>query len=237
MPRRLRHTLQGAAFHVMNRAVRRTVLFKTKADYRAFVAVTCESLARFRIRVIAYCVMPNHWHFVVICDRIEDLSRWMHWLCGTHANRWNGAHGARGRGAVYQGRFKAVPVQKNSSLIRVCRYVERNALRKGLVSEAQRWSWSSLAAECKNCDRIPVESRPIPRPTNWIEFVNNPETESEVTAMRQALLRNQPIGDRAWSEAVAPFVGLSLRARGYQGKREIVPTPSPSRRRDNSGGR
>src|SRR4029453_15027537 len=104
MPRRLRRTLQGAVFHVMNRAVRGTVLFRTKADYRAFVAATCESLSRFRIRVIAYCVMPNHWHFVVICDRIEDLSRWMHWLCCTHANRWNGAHATRGRGAVYQAR-------------------------------------------------------------------------------------------------------------------------------------
>jgi putative transposase len=225
MPRRLRRTLQGAVFHVMNRAVRRTVLFRTKADYRAFAAVTCESLSRFRIRVIAYCVMPNHWHFVVICDRIEDLSRWMHWLCCTHANRWNGAHATRGRGAVYQGRFRAVPVQKNRSLIRVCRYVERNALRKGLVASAERWTWSSLAVECKNCDRIPVEAWPIPKPANWLEIVNNPETESELAAMRTALMRNQPIGDREWREAVAPFAGLSLRDRGRPARKINGPDP------------
>ena len=219
MPRRLRRSLQGAAFHVMNRAVRRTVLFRTKADYRAFIAVTCESLARFNITIIAYCVMPNHWHFVVICDRIEDLSRWMHWLCCTHANRWNGAHGTRGRGAVYQGRFKAVPVQKNASLIRVCRYVERNALRKGLVNAAEQWAWSSLSAECKNCDRIPVGAWPILRPTNWLEIVNMPDTESELVAMRNAVERNQPIGNQEWCEAVAPFVGLTLRDRGAQAKK------------------
>ena len=225
MPRRLRRTLQGAVFHVMNRAVRRTVLFRTKADYRAFAAVACESLSRFRIRIIAYCVMPNHWHFVVICDRIEDLSRWMHWLCCTHANRWNGAHGTRGRGAVYQGRFRAVPVQKNRSLIRVCRYVERNALRKGLVTRAERWTWSSLAVVCKKCDRIPVEAWPIPKPANWIEIVNNPETESELAAMRTALMRNQPIGDREWREAVAPFAGLSLRDRGRPVRKTNGPDP------------
>jgi putative transposase len=227
MPRRLRRTLPGAVFHVMNRAVRRTVLFRTKADYRAFAAVTCESLARFKISVIAYCVMPNHWHFVVVCQRIEDLSRWMHWLCCTHANRWNGAHGTRGRGAVYQGRFRAVPVQKDRSLIRVCRYVERNALRKGLVATAERWTWSSVAVECKKCDRIPVEEWPIPKPANWLEIVNNPETESELSAMRTALRRNHPIGDRDWREAVAPFAGLSLRARGRPARKINGPDPVP----------
>ena len=175
MPRRLRRSLQGAVFHVMNRAVRDTVLFKTRSDYRAFIATTRESLARSRIKVIAYNVMPNHWHFVAICDRIEEVSRWMHWLSCTHANRWNGAHGTRGRGAVYQGRFKAVPVQKNLSLARVCRYVERNALRASMVTAAQNWAWSSLALDRNDCDRIPVHAWPIPKPLDWCEIVNRPE--------------------------------------------------------------
>ena len=218
MPRRLRRSLQGAIFHVMNRAVRDTVLFKTLADYRAFIAVTCESLARSRIRVIAYCVMPNHWHFVVICNRIEDVSRWMHWLACTHANRWNGAHGTRGRGAVYQGRFKAVPVQKNRSLARVCRYVERNPLRAGLVRAAENWIWSSLVADGKDCDRMPLDQWPFPKPSNWRELVNTPEKAEELSATRRAIRHNQPIGSRRWSEAVAPFVGLTLRARGRPSK-------------------
>ena len=218
MPRRLRRSLQGAVFHVMNRAVRDTVLFKKLADYRAFIAVTCESLARSRIRVIAYCVMPNHWHFVVICNRIEDVSRWMHWLACTHANRWNGAHGTRGRGAVYQGRFKAVPVQKNRSLVRVCRYVERNPLRAGLVRAAENWIWSSLVADGRDCDRMPIHQWPFPKPSNWRELVNTPEKAEELSATRRAIRHNQPIGSRRWCEAVAPFVGLTLRGRGRPSK-------------------
>jgi putative transposase len=87
MPRRLRHSLQGTAFHVMNRAVRRTLLCVSAADYNAFLKVAREGLVRYRVRVVAYCVMPNHWHFIVLCDRIEDISNWLHWVTGTHAIR------------------------------------------------------------------------------------------------------------------------------------------------------
>jgi putative transposase len=138
MPRRPRHKLTGVAFHVMNRAVRGIRLFRTNRDFQAFAVIVSEGLKRSgsRVRVIAFQVLDNHWHFVIICDRIADLSTFMHWIQGKHANKWAGAHKARGRGYVYQGRFKAVPVQTSTSLIRVCRYVERNALRKNLVAAA-----------------------------------------------------------------------------------------------------
>ena len=214
MPRRLRHSLRGTVFHVMNRAVKRTVLFETPPDYEAFLAVITEGLQRFKIKVVAYCVMPNHWHFVVICDRIEELSKWMHWVAGTHGIRWNAARGCRGTGSVYQGRFTAVPVETQTSLMRVCRYVERNALRKGIVASAEDWRWCSLHATCKNCHPIPLEPWPILRPDNWVEIVNTPETEAELKDLRTCIQRNQPIGVRSWQEAVAPFIGQSMRPQG-----------------------
>ena len=214
MPRRLRHGLQGTAFHVMNRAVRRTVLFESVQDYEAFLAVVRETLAIFKIKVIAWEVMPNHWHFVVTCDRIEEVSNWLHRMTGTHAIRWNLAHGTRGTGAVYQSRFTAVPIERETSLIRVCRYVERNALRKGLVKAAEEWQWGSLYAVCKNCHPIPLQRWPIPRPVNWIEIVNSPENQAELDALRTLLRRNQPIGNPNWQRAVAPFIGLSMKPVG-----------------------
>jgi putative transposase len=214
MPRRCRGTLPGIVFHVMNRAVRRTVLFENDNDYQAFVALICESLTKSKVKIISYLVMPNHWHFVVICARVVEMSEWAHWFEGTHANRWNGAHGTRGSGAVYQGRFKAVPVQTNESVIRVCRYVERNALRAGLVDVAEAWPWSSLFVHCNNCDGIPLERWPIPRPENWVEIVNRPQNEAELEDLRRLLRKNLPIGDDEWRAAVAPFVGVSLRKPG-----------------------
>lgn len=219
MPRRRRGSLQGAVFHVMNRAVRGTVLFRTDADYRAFLDLVRQAIDEFKVRLIAFCVMPNHWHFVVICDRIEELSRCMHWMESTHANRWNGAHGCRGSGAVYQDRFKAIPVQKNDSVRRVCRYVERNALRKGLVHRAELWEWSSLFAVCQNCHVVPLEKWPILQPDNWVEIVNTPETEAELADLQRMVRCNQPIGDPEWQKAVAPFAGLTMRKRGRPKKK------------------
>lgn len=223
MPRRLRRGLQGAAFHVMNRSVRKTILFEKDGDFEAFIAVVLESLTKSRVEIISFQLMPNHWHFVVTCDRIEEISKWMHWVAGTHANRWNGAHGCRGSGAVYQGRFKAVPIQTGISLIRVCRYVERNALRKGLVSAAENWDWSSLYSARNNCDLIPLAAWPILKPPNWLEIVNSDETPEEFDDLRLCIRRNQPIGEPEWQQAVAPFVGQTMRRRGRIKK--MVPTP------------
>jgi len=218
MPRRLRHTLQGTVFHVINRAAARAQLFDSPKDYSAFLRVVREGLSSSQVQVIAYCVMPNHWHFVVICDRIADLSNLMHWITGTHAQRWHSAHGTRGTGPLYQGRFKAIPVQTETYLHRVCRYVERNPVRAQLVDRAETWPWSSLSGPGKNRELISLAGWPILRPVNWIEIVNRPETDAELAAIRAMIRRDHPIGDREWQQAVAPFCGLSLRAVGRPAK-------------------
>ena len=223
MPRRNRHTLSGVAFHVMNRAVRGTILFRTNSDFDAFAAILREALKRTPVDIVSYQVMENHWHFVMICERIADLSKLMHWFEGKHANKWAGAHHARGRGYVYQGRFKAVPVQTNHSLVRVCRYVERNAMRKNLVSAAEDWTWGSLYARCNSCYPIPLCEWPIPQPSNWIELVNTPQSEKELAALRRHIRRDQPIGSRAWQAAVAPFVGMTMAPIGRPRKK--IPGP------------
>ena len=229
MPKRLRHSLQGTAFHVMNRAVRRTLLFRTAADYAAFYKLIGQGLAKFRIRVVAYQLMPNHWHFVVLCDRIQDISRWLHWVTGTHAIRWNIAHNSRGRGAVYQSRFKAVPIQATTSFYRACRYVERNALRAGLVDKAEAWEFGSLYASCNSCYPIPIATWPILRPENWVGFVNEEESPSDLEWLRRTIARNQPIGEPDWQKAVAPFAGLTMRSIGR-------PKKSPDPFSQNEGG-
>lgn len=214
MPRRPRYALTGVVFHVMNRAVRGTTLFETNRDFEAFAKIVREGLSESPVRVISYEVMLNHWHFILSCNRVTDLSDLMHWVEGTHANNWAGAHRARGRGYVYQGRFKAIPVQTSHSFLRVCRYVERNALRKNLVAAAEHWAWGSLHARCNDYYPIPLEKWPIALPSNWVELVNEPQTEKELAELRTCINRNRPIGDPDWVKAVAPFMGLTLRDRG-----------------------
>jgi len=198
----------------MNRAVRGTTLIENDRDFEALARILREALYQSRVEIVSYQVMRTHWHFVMICQRIADLSILMHRFEGRHANNWAGAHRSRGRGYVYQGRFKSVPVQTSHSLFRVCRYVERNALRQNLVARAEDWEWGSLHARCNDYYPIPLAEWPIPPPENWIELVNTPQSEAELADLRKCLHRDQPIGDADWVKAVAPFVGMTLRPVG-----------------------
>src|SRR5687768_3602053 len=144
VPRRTRRAASGLVFHVLNRGSRKGLLFESDADYRAFERLLVTALGRFPVSLFAYCLMPNHWHFVITAPNDRELSRFMHWLTGTHARRWHVHRGTNGQGAVYQGRYKAIPIKADGHLLWVCRYVERNACRAGIVDRAERWPWCSL---------------------------------------------------------------------------------------------
>ena len=239
MPRRLLRGTAGLVFHVMNRSANRLTLFSTAADYESFLRVTIEAVARVPIRLLAYCVMPNHWHLVVWSSADGDISRWLQWLTMTHAQRWRVAHESVGRGAVYQGRFRWVPVQSDGHLLRACRYVERNPVRAALVARAEYWRWSSLherthVGDCKNCARPELSEWPIPRPHSWVDFVNEGEAPTELSIVRRCVARGVPYGSSTWQESTARAIGIPLSGRGRPKKgredfhsQEILPTLFP----------
>ena len=103
-----------------------------------------EAKKRLPMRVLAWCVMSNHWHLVLWPRGDGDLSEFMRWLTVTHTQRWHAAHHTSGTGPLYQGRFKSFPIQEDDHLLTVLRYVERNPLRANLVKRADEWRWSSL---------------------------------------------------------------------------------------------
>ena len=103
-----------------------------------------EAHDRFPMRILSWCVMPTHWHFVLWPRRDGELSAFMGWLSLTHAQRWKTAHDAVGRGHVYQGRFKNFVIERDEHLLAVLRYVEQNPLRANLVKRAEAWQWGSL---------------------------------------------------------------------------------------------
>ena len=180
MPRRPRVLIPGIAYHVLNRAVRRSALFETSADYHAFENVMWQALQRVPTRLLAYCVMPNHWHLIVWPDHDRELSRFMHWLTMTHAQRWHAFHQTVGTGPVYQGRFKSIPIESDAHLLTACRYVERNPLRGGLVDRAEGWRWSSVWRRCNNCHHGLLHTWPVPIPAGWLDHLNQPSPASEL---------------------------------------------------------
>ncbi len=105
-------------YHVLNRAVARLPLFQKADDYEAFERVLSETQERFPTRILAYCVMPNHWHFVVWPRKDGELTDFFCWLAHTHTMRWHAHYNTSGTGHVYQGRFKAFPVETDDFLLR-----------------------------------------------------------------------------------------------------------------------
>jgi len=119
-------------------------IFGKQRDFEAFEEVIAQAKQRLPMRVLAWCVMNNHWHFALWPRGDGDLSEFMRWLTVTHTQRWHAAHRTSGTGPLYQGRFKSFPVQEDDHLWTVLRYVERNPLRANLVERADAWRWSSL---------------------------------------------------------------------------------------------
>src|SRR5881398_558378 len=139
MPRRLRCHTAGYAYHVLNRAVGRATLFHKDADYAAFEKVLRQAKGWQPIRLLAFCLMPNHWHLVLWPEHDGELTAFLRWLTHTHSMRWHAHYHTGGTGHVYQGRFKSFPVETDEHLYTVLRYVERNALRANLVARAEDW--------------------------------------------------------------------------------------------------
>ncbi len=222
MPRRLRVSTAGLCFHVVNRAAKRSTLFESAADYRAFERVLGSAIARSDVSLFAYCIMPNHWH-LLLSPRVDGaLSRFMHWLTTTHARRWQTARELDGQGAVYQGRFKAIPICADGHFLWVCRYIERNPLRAGLVQRAEDWRWSSLARRHEGREISLLSEWPLDAPVDWIAYVNQPQTQSEEDAVRKSMMRGEPLGNDAWCQTIKERLGMrSCRPRG----RQMTPDP------------
>jgi putative transposase len=216
MPRTARASEAGYCYHVLNRGNARSEVFHKPEDYEAFLRAVGEASVRLPMRLLAYCLMPNHFHLVVRPHAAGDLSRWMQWLMTTHVRRYLRHYHHSGH--VWQGRFKAFPVQDDDHLITVVRYVERNPLRAGLVERSEDWPWSSLGTGAARATTLKIEAEELLRRGDWSAFVNAPQTEAEAAAIQLSIRRNRPYGSDYWTLATAARLGLesSLRSRGAQ---------------------
>jgi putative transposase len=210
----------GLVYHVLNRAAGRGQLFDQEPDYAAFERVLAEAVKRTPTRVICYCLMPSHWHMVLWPRADDELSEFMRWLTVTHTQRWHAHRRTAGTGPVYQGRFKSFPIQQDHHFLRVCRYVERNALRAALVRRAEEWRWCSLWRRRNEADGesflLPAAAWPVDPPRDWTAVVNRPEDGEELQALRRCAQRGAPFGEAGWQKRMAARLGLesSLRPRG-----------------------
>jgi putative transposase len=214
MPRTARASAGNVCYHVLNRGNGRARVFHDDRDFAAFTDLLVEAKRRLPMRILGYVLIPNHFHLVLWPHADGDLSRWMQWLLTAHVRRHHRRH--RGSGHVWQGRFKAFPIEQDEHFLTVIRYVERNALRANQVRRAEEWLWSSLAWRGRSSRPAFLSDWPVPCPRDWLAIVNRPQSEAELAALRQSVIRGSPYGGPHWQERTAKRLGLeaSLRPRG-----------------------
>ena len=181
MPRPKRADEAGCIYHALNRRSARAKIFPKDEDYEAFERILAEGRERYAVELLAYCLLPNHWHLVLRPQKNGEMSQFLRWVTATHTMRYHADYHTSGEGHVYQGRFKSFPVQDDGHFFVVCCYVERNALWAGSVVRAEDWRWGSLFRWVQKKELEPqlLSAWPIPSLPRWVDRVNKPLTESE----------------------------------------------------------
>ena len=150
MTRPLRLELAGGLYHVTSRGDRREDIYLSDEDRLMWLDTLAEVCARFRWKCYAYCQMSNHYHLLIETPE-ANLSKGMRQLNGVYTQRFNRRH--QHVGHVFQGRFKAILVEKDSYLLELARYVVLNPLRAKMVKRLEKWPWSSYLATCGEAAR------------------------------------------------------------------------------------
>jgi putative transposase len=195
-------------YHGWNRAHFRSRLFKTEAHYQDFLTLVEESLNFVPMRILAYCLMPNHWHLVLYPRADGDLAKFMQRITLTHTQRYHAQTRTVGYGHVYQGRYKSLPVELGSHFLTLVRYVERNAKRAALVAKAEDWPWSSAHARLYGSEKQKqiLSPWPVAAPGPYLRWLNQSQGNEEIENIRYALKRSKPYGSEKWvAQAVAQF--------------------------------
>jgi len=141
--RPLRIEYPGAVYHITSRGNARQEIFLDEEDREDFLLILRSVVRRFHWLCHAYCLMHNHYHLLIETPE-GNLSQGMRQLNGIYTQAFNRRHGRMGH--LFQGRFRALLVEKESYLLELCRYVVLNPVRAQLVSRPEQWPWSSYCA-------------------------------------------------------------------------------------------
>ncbi|NOZ25656.1 MAG: transposase [Nitrospirae bacterium] len=214
MPRIRRGLVDGFVYHVLNRGNGRQRVFHRSRDYRTFVELMMDAKARYSVKVFAFCLMPDHFHMILMPTKAEDLSKWMQWLMTSHVRRYHRDNGTSGH--VWQGRYKSFVVQSGEHLLTGLKYVEANPVRAGLVKSAKEWLWSSHRSVIGDGMRMLLDRAPVALPPDWDRYVDEPLTEDVLERIRMSVRRQSPYGDARWQMEIVRKLGLesTLRPRG-----------------------
>jgi putative transposase len=200
MARQARVAVGEVPYHVINRSNGRVQIFSTPQEYAHFESLLLEGVELIGMRILAYIIMPNHWHLVLFPQKDRDMSEFMRWITTTHVRQRRTKTKTVGSGHLYQGAYKSFPIEEDKHLIDVIRYVEQNPVRANLVPRAQDWRWSSLFRRQRGSgeDRKFLAPLPTELPANYLESVNMILQENSLKDIRHSISKGAPLGSDEW---------------------------------------
>lgn len=212
MGRAPRVDVGNGMYHIINRANARLQLFFKEKDYKLLESIIKDGAEKFDTRVIAYCIMPNHFHLVVWTREDGELQKYMQWVTLTHTQRWHVQNKTTGHGHLYQGRYKSFIIEDDKHLFTVMRYVERNPLRAKLVKNLSNWKYSSFVN--REDKKTFVTKPPISLPGHYNTLVHTPLTANEIDSVRYSVNKGKPFGTEAWTDGIIDKYKLHTTVRG-----------------------
>ena len=214
MPRQARAVFPGIAHHVTQRGNHRHDVFYERGDSLAYLRLLRECASQHAIQVIAYCLMPNHVHLVVVPSTMDGLHRALKIVHGRYAQRVNRMRKLTGH--FWQNRYFSAPLDA-THLLNAVRYVELNPVRAGLAERAEDYEWSSAAAHCAlHADPLVApfpELRSFEGIGHWSRWLSDGLPGAAVDALRRHTARNLPCGSQEFIESLEAIAGRPLRFR------------------------
>lgn len=226
MPRIARLVCPGLPHHVTQRGNRRGPVFFTDEDRRLYLGLLGEYAHRYEVDLLAYCLMTNHVHLVVVPKTGAALHRALRPLHMRYAQHVNRARGWTGH--LWQGRYFSSALDE-SYLQAAIRYVERNPVRARMVQKAEDYPWSSACARCRGKADLVVDAsapvmRGLPAAADWSAWLAGDDDAAHLEQLRRNADKGLPCGSPAFLESVQRTTGRALgngrRGRPATGPRE-----------------
>ncbi len=227
MGRSARLVLPGCAHHVTQRGNHQQDVFLCDADRSLYLSLLRDSSEKAGFRILAFCLMTNHVHLVVVPERTDSLAKGLGRVHNDYA-RWLQIRQRR-RGHLWQNRFFSCPLS-DGHLVETLRYVEVNPVRAKLVSDPCDWAWSSARARITGTDRAGLIAHPDLGPSigsDWQRVLDQGWKAATFDArLRESTRVGRPFGDESFLQDAEQQVGRSLRPkqRGRKAKPSLTVT-------------
>ena len=218
MPRNGRCVVTGIPYHITQRGTNRQTIFRSAADRRTYLGLIRENLEEAGVRALAYCLMNNHVHWVVIPEREDSLAVLFRRVHGRYAQAWNAR--LQRSGHLWQNRFYSCPLEERHLWVAL-RYVEQNPVRALLARRPEEWEWSSARAHVLGApDRARVLDRGFWERSGgvdtWSAMHASIEDGPATRLLRRCTYAGRPFGDEEFVGGIEARFGRKWRRWGFE---------------------